>query len=417
MSHIEDRWWKDVPDPTRKSGKRREKKDGYGKGMRYRVRWTPPGLPEQSESFPDGHKWAAENFQKEIDHSLLAGTYTDPRIGEQPFSELVSTWVSGTSPDPATRHSLEGRVDRHIRPFFVKRYGTVTAACTVEAVKDWLAWLSRRGLELSVQAQLFSDLSSIMSAAARRRMIADNPCQSKDVPAPKPIQKKIIPWAHSRAKTIWTELPDYAKIAVPMGAGLGLRIGEICGLSPSDFRRRDGVVDVQRQVRWLPGGAVFSPPKGGKTRVVPVSDEVFDEVDAWVESRGTAIQTLPSRTIDGRPETVELLMVGADGTPLHANRFDCGPWRTAFVRAGIAKRRNVDGPHALRHLYASTMLEMGVQINDLAEYLGHHNAAVTLRYYAHMMPSSHAKARMASTELLGGIRDAEEGGRPPKEAA
>jgi integrase len=39
------------------------------------------------------------------------------------------------------------------------------------------------------------------------------------------------------------------------------------------------------------------------------------------------------------------------------------------------------------------MLADGASIRDLAEYLGHHDPAFTLRIYAHLMPGSHERAR------------------------
>ncbi|MEV6219818.1 site-specific integrase [Nocardia sp. NPDC051833] len=405
MSHIEDRWWKDVPDPTTRSGKRREKKAGFGQGKRYRVRWIGPGGTEESESFPDGQKKAAESFQKEIDISLLAGTYVHHRIGEMLFSEHIDEWLKGRSADPVSRDKVKGSVSKHIVPFFVKKYATVAAACTEAGVKDWLAWLSRRGLELSYQAQLYVMLTSIMEAATRARMVPENPCKSKSITPPRPTQNKLIPWAPDRAHTIWTHLPPRQKIAVPLGVGCGLRIGEISGLSPTDFRRRERVVDIQRQVRWIPGGGlVFSPPKGGKSRVVPVGKSVFDEVDEYMELFEPVVVTLPWRTLDGRPERVELLMVRSSGLAYYQKAFTGAGWDTAFKRAKLTKRLKVDGPHALRHLYASTLLEQGVSINDLAEYLGHHNPSVTLKYYAHMMPSSHHRARGAADVAMRAIQ-------------
>lgn len=51
--------------------------------------------------------------------------------------------------------------------------------------------------------------------------------------------------------------------------------------------------------------------------------------------------------------------------------------------------------HTLRHYYASVALADGVNIKELAEYLGHHDPAFTLRMYAHMLPSSHGRASQA----------------------
>jgi integrase len=44
------------------------------------------------------------------------------------------------------------------------------------------------------------------------------------------------------------------------------------------------------------------------------------------------------------------------------------------------------------------MLAGGVSIKELAEYLGHKDPAFTLRVYAHMLPSSHDRARVVISE-------------------
>jgi hypothetical protein len=53
------------------------------------------------------------------------------------------------------------------------------------------------------------------------------------------------------------------------------------------------------------------------------------------------------------------------------------------------------GVHQLRHYYASVLLAGGVDIKALSEYLGHHDPAVTLRIYAHLMPSAEGRALRA----------------------
>jgi integrase len=48
--------------------------------------------------------------------------------------------------------------------------------------------------------------------------------------------------------------------------------------------------------------------------------------------------------------------------------------------------------HALRHHYASVLLDGGVSIRAVSEYLGHHDPGFTLRTYAHLMPESEDRA-------------------------
>jgi integrase len=54
-----------------------------------------------------------------------------------------------------------------------------------------------------------------------------------------------------------------------------------------------------------------------------------------------------------------------------------------------------NGMHAQRHFYASVLLDAGENIKALAEYLGHSDPGLTLRVYAHLMPSSQERTRKA----------------------
>jgi integrase len=58
--------------------------------------------------------------------------------------------------------------------------------------------------------------------------------------------------------------------------------------------------------------------------------------------------------------------------------------------------------HAARHYYASALLEDGVNVRAVAEYLGHNDPGFTLRVYAHLMPSSEGRARAAVDRAFGG---------------
>jgi integrase len=44
--------------------------------------------------------------------------------------------------------------------------------------------------------------------------------------------------------------------------------------------------------------------------------------------------------------------------------------------------------HALRHFYASVLLDAGESITAVSEYTGHTDPGLTLRVYAHLMPNS-----------------------------
>ena len=51
--------------------------------------------------------------------------------------------------------------------------------------------------------------------------------------------------------------------------------------------------------------------------------------------------------------------------------------------------------HALRHFYASVLLDAGESITVVSKYMGHTDPGLTLRVYAHLMPNSKERSRAA----------------------
>jgi integrase len=58
--------------------------------------------------------------------------------------------------------------------------------------------------------------------------------------------------------------------------------------------------------------------------------------------------------------------------------------------------------HVLRHTAASAWLAEGVDINTVAEYLGHEDPGFTLRTYTHLMPSAADRTRKAMDAFFEG---------------
>ncbi|MFJ5990541.1 hypothetical protein [Lentzea sp. NPDC092896] len=56
--------------------------------------------------------------------------------------------------------------------------------------------------------------------------------------------------------------------------------------------------------------------------------------------------------------------------------------------------------HALRHFYASVLLDTGESIKALAEWLGHADPAFTMRVYIYLLPSSSDRTRKAVDRVL-----------------
>jgi integrase len=95
-----------------------------------------------------------------------------------------------------------------------------------------------------------------------------------------------------------------------------------------------------------------------------------------------------------RQSLLELLLPTWVRTALNRNYFNTYVWKPALVKVGIEPIRE-NGMHALRHYYASVLLDAGENIKAVSSYLGHSDAGFTLRTYTHLMPQSAGRTRSA----------------------
>jgi integrase len=265
-------------------------------------------------------------------------------------------------------------------------------------VQAWARGLQQQ-LAPSYVRVVFANLSAILQAAVDDGVIARNPCRVGSVKPPPPDRRKVVPWPAERITAVAAALPDRYRAIMAVAAGLGLRQGECFGLAVDDVDFLRGVVHVRRQVRIVGNRLVFAPPKTGKTRDVPLPESVALRLAAHLEAWPAVAVTLPWREPGGRPETARLVFATRERTALARTYFNRHVWKPALDQAGVPATRD-NGMHAARHYYASALLEDGVNIRAVAEYLGHNDPGFTLRVYAHLMPSSDDRARQAVDRAL-----------------
>jgi integrase len=244
-------------------------------------------------------------------------------------------------------------------------------------------------------SQIGITLSGILAAAVDDGLITRNPCKAQSVKLPRQPKSKIVPWTMAQAEEIRAGLPGRYQAVVDCGDGLGLRQGEIFGFGPDEIDFLHQAVYVRRQVKRVNGRLWFALPKGGKEREVPLEQDVSLRLAHHIKTFDLAEVTLPwnepgNPRRHGKPVTAALIF-SRDGGALNHSTFYTGAWRPARNAAGIAE----GSLHQLRHLFASALLAGGVDIKALAEYLGHHDPSVTLRIYAHLMPSAKGRALKA----------------------
>jgi integrase/recombinase XerD len=141
-----------------------------------------------------------------------------------------------------------------------------------------------------------------------------------------------------------------------LGYASGLRVSELCGLTRSH-------VDLQE-------GAVTVIGKGDKQRIVPFGRAAASALTEYLE-RGR-----PQIAQRARAPRHDQVFLNAQGGPLGRMGF----WkilRGHARRAGIERRVH---PHALRHTFATHLLEGGADLRVVQELLGHASVTTTVIY-------------------------------------
>jgi integrase len=304
------------------------------------------------------------------------------------------------SGDPNTKASMQSQLGLHAFPLIGAR---PLGSFQPSHIREFVAKLEASGMSGSYARVIFSNVRAILSSAVDDGHIMRNPCHARTVSLPAMAPRRVVPWSRERVIAVREVVTERYRACVDMGAGCGLRQGEILGLAVEEIDFDAGVV---HQLKLSLNKAVFAPPKGGKLRDVPLPDPVAKALRAHMEKFPPVETTLPWLRTGGTPMTRHLIFTGPGGGFVWRNSLNEDHWKPALARAGViprAKSRQHEaarehGMHALRHFYASMLLDAGESIKAVAEYLGHSDPGLTLRVYAHLMPSSRERARKAIGE-------------------
>lgn len=247
------------------------------------VRWRDPDGRHRSRSF--ARRVDGDRFALSVGSDLARGSYRDPDAGKESFGSYAERWLAGRTVDPSSAERMELRFRLHVLPAL----GSVALrAITPSVVQSWLATLA--ALSPTYRKVIFELVAAVLGSAVDDELILRNPALARSVQRPQMDRRIVVPWSVDRVRAVHAALPDRYAIVAALAAGLGLRQGEVFGLSPDDFDFGGRRVLVQRQVKLLAGKRpVFALPKGRRTGQCPC---LARSRMTW---RRTSSVSLPSR--------------------------------------------------------------------------------------------------------------------------
>jgi integrase/recombinase XerC len=283
----------------------------------------------------------------------LAGTRRPDLVGDWRLDEFVDS-LTGSSANTIGAY----RSDLALFAEWVERSG-VTSPAEVDRLllRRYVASLTTRQFAKRSIARKVAALRRYYSFLRHRGYVDVDPTVSLRAPAGPARLPRVLEHgevsalldrtddAASESEPVWRRLRDDAVLEVLYGSGV--RVGELCGL---DLDALD-----------LAGGAITVWGKGSKERRVPLSAPAIGALRAWLAVRGEVVDQKTGAAVFGNERGLRL-------SPRDVRR--------------ILDRRSQrpTHPHALRHSFATHLLDGGADLRVVQDLLGHSDVATTQRY-------------------------------------
>lgn len=307
--------------------------------------------------------------------------------GADPRRALVGAYLDHLTVERRLAEATRAAYSAGLDALLGATAGVDLHALRTDHVRRAVAQLRARGLDPRTIARMLSSWRGFFRWLARHHGLAADPTAGVRAPrSAKALPKALTPdqalaLLDRRAEGV-LEVRDRAMFELVYSSGL--RLAELLALDAAD-------------ATWIVREAeVTVTGKGGKRRAVPVGTKAIEALRAWLEVRaGVARADEAALFVGARGERIDPTVV----------RRRLARWA---LRAGLGVRVH---PHALRHSFASHVLQSSGDLRAVQEMLGHASIATTqiytrldFQHLAKAYDAAHPRARRARTPDTGGAR-------------
>ena len=271
-------------------------------------------------------------------------------MGTETISPLRQRMIEDMNARQLGKHTQRGHISscKRFAAFLKRSPDTATA----EDLRRFQLHLSETGASICNRNRIMTGLRFLFRVTLRRLDLA---AEIYHIREPQKIPQVMSPDETRRVLAVATSLK--ARVALSLCYGCGLRAGEVVRLKVKHIDRAQNVIRIEQS-------------KGRKDRNVMLSPEMIDLLRRWWKARrGFDAHTTPLQErwlFPGRK-------AGMPMTPRQLNRL----FHEAADGAGIKKGVTL---HALRHSFATHLLERGTDIRIIQALLGHDKLDTTARY-------------------------------------
>ena len=412
----------------KKDGTRFYEIRGYSKEKKaYFSKYYYPPFGWSQRAIDKALRTECESFQKDIDDGKIltkeeAKKKEEAEKAEREKLKTVKQYGEGVfmptkllSISENTRISYETNLSKHIYPIIGDTLLVeVTSAMISKLLLDF-----RKNHSYGSAVKVYNVLNGLFEMALFDDSIPVSPMNKVKRPKQKKDEKAIT----EADKAFTAQELNYVLSCVAnepikwqaflyLAADTGCRRGELVGIQWNDIDLKNGIVAIKHNMQYSKAKGVYDvTPKGGKFRTVDLGEDTIAILTAYKEQlqkpaeadetendnndHVVSFDEYKKKQAKKKPLPKWVFTVDGENKPM----FPTSP--TEYFK-DFGEKYGVPGfhPHLLRHTSASLSLTNGGDVKSIADRLGHKDASVTLRMYAHANDESIRAAGQAARDAL-----------------
>lgn len=340
-------------------------------------------------------KKSAQEFLNKTQHNILSGSYVAP--DNLTFGEYLLKWLSTHSKSylgQSTFESYQCQIKKHIIPSLGSiQLQKLTAFHLKEFYNDKLT--SGRiqgvgGLSPRTVQYMHRIISEALAHAVNDNLIPTN--ISKTIPPIKVRKYKGEVYTFDDLQKLFEVIKGTdIEIAIILASSLGLRRGEILGMSWNQIDFNNKLLTINRQLIRTETGSKFTSPKTeNSNRTIPIEDNLIR-----ILKKNKERQEILKSQLDNLYEDNNLVVCKDNGSLIPPDNIT-KKFNYLLKKNNLKKIRF----HDLRHTFATLMLEQNQSLKVVSELLGHTTIKTTADIYSHALDSTKRKANATLDNIL-----------------
>jgi integrase len=296
-------------------------------------------------------------------------------VSKDTVEQFLTRWLENTAREktgPTTYARYKQIVEHQLVPYIGP---LVLSKLSAFHVEDFYAEMKRRGVANGSRRQAALVLTNALRHAVRLKLLASN--RASEVPKPKLDPREMRVYTEEEVKTFLAAARRCRHFALfALAVATGMRRGELLALHWPDVDFDAGTVTIRRTLVMVGPEFILKEPKtkaSRRTITVPAfALDVLHEHRKKMVARGFADRAV---------------FCNCRGGFIRGNNLIVFSFWPILARADLPRIRF----HDLRHTHATALLSHGLPIKAVSQRLGHSDVGITLRVYAHVLPTDDAK--------------------------